>query len=312
MLREAAIHGAINTRWAAVNAIGEIGGAKATGDARRDPEDRRSQGRDRRGQALAANGGPEARELLIEAALADRAQITGALGQLAQMEGEDVDQALISVIKQGSSADRRAALPRLLKTGNPEALHLAMDLASKGSRNERYDAMRMLADAGTPRDVRRAASTSPARRAVRPGSTRSRCSRSRARAIPALGQLLSDSLFSGRRDEACYAASVLGRIGTEDARQALVAALTGKDKELAAAAAGALGQVGMTDSVKTALLSAAQSNPQVKMQVMNQLVQAGAPEGMRLAEEMLGGKEPGMASQAVWALAGQGTPEARR
>ena len=41
---------------------------------------------------------------------------------------------------------------------------------------------------------------------------------------------------------------MLGRIGTEDARQALIAALTGKDKDLAAVAAGALGQVGLTDS----------------------------------------------------------------
>src|SRR3569623_1079627 len=104
---------------------------------------------------------------------------------------------------------------------------------------------------------------------------------------PAVGQLLSDSLCSGRREEAQYAAGVLGRIGTEDARTALVSALTGKDANLAAAAAGALGQIGMTDQVKSALKSAAQSNPQVTTQVMQQLVQAGSPEGLRLAEELL-------------------------
>ena len=70
------------------------------------------------------------------------------------------------------------------------------------------------------------------------------------RTIPSVGQLLADSLFSGRREEAQYAAGVLGRIGTEDARQALVTALTGKDANLAAAAADALGQIGMTDSVE--------------------------------------------------------------
>ena len=87
--------------------------------------------------ALAGIGGKDARELLIDAALGDRAQITGALAQLAEMEGDDVDQALLTVMKSGSSADRRAALPRLLKTGNPEALQLAIDLAHKGSRNEK-------------------------------------------------------------------------------------------------------------------------------------------------------------------------------
>ena len=74
---------------------------------------------------------------------------------------------------------------------------------------------------------------------------------------------------------------MLGRIGTEDARQALITALTGKDKELAAAAAGALGQMGMTDSARPRCSRAARDNPQVKMQVMQQLVQNGAPEGLR-------------------------------
>jgi HEAT repeat protein len=105
---------------------------------------------------------------------------------------------------------------------------------------------------------------------------------------------------------------VLGRIGTEEARQSLIAALSDKDKDLAATAAGALGQMGMNDQVKTALLGAARDNPQVKMQVMNQLINAGAPEGLRLAEEMLTGKDVPGANSAVWALAQQGTPEAKR
>ncbi|HWU90058.1 MAG TPA: HEAT repeat domain-containing protein, partial [Kofleriaceae bacterium] len=123
---------------------------------------------------------------------------------------------------------------------------------------------------------------------------------------------LSDSLFSGRPEEARYAAGVLGRIGTEESRQALIAALGDKDKNLAAAAAGALGQSAFDDSVKGALLSAAQSNPAVKMQVMNHLLRAGAPEGLRLAEDLIDGKNARAASSAVWALASQGTPEARQ
>src|SRR3569623_3473596 len=228
--------------------------------------------------ALANLGGPEAREQLIEAALADRAQITGALNQQQQMSGDDVDQALLSVVRQGASADRRAALPRLIKSGNPEALQLAVDFASKGSRNERYEALRMLGAAGTPKSFQALLTNA--------GGTRGQ-SRVQALALlaqahptaPAVGQLLSASLFSGRREEAQYAAGVLGRIGTEDARTALVSALPGNDANLAAAAAGALGQLGMTDQVKTALMSAAQSNPQVKTQELQQLVQAGSPEG---------------------------------
>jgi HEAT repeat protein len=106
---------------------------------------------------------------------------------------------------------------------------------------------------------------------------------------------------------------VLGRVGTDDARQALITALTGKDKELAAAAAGALGQMGMTDATKAALLGAARDNPGVKMQVMQQLLQSGAPEGLRLAEEVLTAKDSsGMASSIVWQLANLGTAEAKQ
>src|SRR5262245_56795674 len=213
----------------------------------------------------------EARELLINAALGDRAEITGALAQLAELEGEDVDQALMAVLRSGTGGDRSAALPRLLKTGHPEAIQLAIELAHKGSRNERYEAMRMLADSGTPRafdaliDI---ASKSH-------GQTRVAALDMLARERPsdaALGQLLADSLRSGRREEASYAANVLARIGNDGARQALLGALSGKDKELASVVAASLGQFAMTDSVKTALLSASQSNPEVKQQVMNQLL----------------------------------------
>src|SRR6185503_12540541 len=247
-------------------------------------------------QALANLAGDEARELLIEAALSDRAQLTGALGQLAQMQGEDVDQALLSVIKQGTSNERRQVLPRLVREGNAEALQMTIDLASKGSRNERYDAMRILGDAGTPKAFDALLDIASKSR----GQTRVQALDMLAQshpADPAVGQLLSDALFSGRRDEANYAASVMSRLGTEDSRQALITALTGSDKELQSVAAGALGQMGMTESVKAALLTAARDNPQVKMQVMQQLVQNGNAEGLRLADEILSGKDPSNAQQ---------------
>ena len=202
-------------------------------------------------------------------------------------------------------------LGRLVKSGNADAMTLAIELAKTGGRNDRYEAMRVLGDAGTPKafdallDI---ASTSRGQARVTALETLAQTHPS----DPAVGQLLSDALFSGRREESAYAATVMGRLGTEDARQALVVALTGKDEQLAAAAAGALGQMGMTDTVKTALLGAARDNPHVKMQVMNQLVALGAPEGLRLAEEMLSGKDTSGASQAVWALASNGTADAKR
>jgi HEAT repeat protein len=122
-----------------------------------------------------------------------------------------------------------------------------------------------------------------------------------------------DSLFSGRRDEAQNAAYTLGRIGTEDARQALLGAVTGDDEQLAQAAIGALGQMGGTEDVRGALLKAAQNGkPQVKQQAIQQLVQSGSPEGMKLAEAALGGKDPDAARNAAWALVNVGSAESRR
>src|SRR5262249_7396414 len=126
----------------------------------------------------------------------------------------------------------------------------------------------------------------------------------------ALGQLLTDSLRSGRREEASYAANVLARIGSDSARQALLGALSSKDKELASVAAASLGQFAMTDSLKSALLSASQSNPEVKQQVMSHLLSAGDPDGLRFAEEILSDQDSGGANAAIWALASAGTPEA--
>jgi len=190
---------------------------------------------------------------------------------------------------------------------------MAITLAGKGSRNERYEAMRMLADSGQAKGFDALVDIAGKSR----GHTRVSALEMLAQSRPgdaALDQLLNDSLFSGRRDEASYAASVLGRVGTEQARQSLITALTGDDKELAAAAAGALGQVGLTPTVKTALLAAAQKNPQVKMQVMHQLINAGAPEGFRIAEEMLNatGKDAAQASNAIYALANSGSADAKR
>ena len=226
VLREAALHGAHE---------------HAVGRGQRDRRDRRrrrrssssarssrpaiARPRSAAASALASIGGAEARELLIEAALSDRAQITGALAQLAQMEGEDVDQALLSVDQAGLErrSPRRAAAP-------------AQDRQRRGARSSRSSsrararatsATRRCACSPTPARPRRSTRSLDIAGKSR-GQTRvsalDMLAQSRP-ADPAVGQLLRDSLFSGRRDEARYAASVLGRIGTEEARQALIAAL---------------------------------------------------------------------------------------
>ncbi len=311
-LRDAALHGNPSSRWAAVSAIGQIGGASAIKTLGEILETGDRQSAMAAAAALSGIGGPEARELLIASALSDRGQITGAITQLAGMEGDDVDAALLKIIKDGSSAERRSALPRLLKAGNEEALKITIEMAAKGSRTERSEAMRLLADASSPKAWDALIDIAGKSRGQTRVSALEMLAQHRP-GDPALEALLGDSLFSGRKEEAQYAANVLGRIGTEQARQTLITALTGNDKQLATAAAAALGQQAMTDSVKSALLAASRDNPQMKMQLMHQLVNLGAPEGMRLAEELLGDpKNAAAASSAIYALAQNGSADAKR
>src|SRR5262249_55315963 len=102
------------------------------------------------------------------------------------------------------------------------------------------------------------------------------------------------------------------RIGTEEARTALIAALTGKDKDLAGAAAAALGRGGLNESTRRALLAAAADTTQVRVQVMRQLVTAGTAEGLQLAEQSLSGTAWAAATQAVWLLAQAPSADAKR
>lgn len=306
MLREVTLHGATRTRIAAVNAIGEVGGAHAVaalgellqGDDPRVAEAAAAQ--------LAYRGGQEARELLINAALSDRAKSTNAIAYLAKLSGDDVDQALMSAIKHGASQDRRAALPRLLKAGHTEALEMTIDWATKGSANDRNEAIRLLAESRSPRAIEalvKVATTSH-------GNARVFALESLVQVQPndaTVGRLLSETLRSGRSDEVSYAAELLGRTGTDAARQALVSALGHKNKATAVAAANALGQSGLTDDVKSALLSAATASDQMKAEVMSQLLQAGASEGTQLARELLTGNDPQAAARAIFALASRGT-----
>lgn len=311
LLREAALHGVADTQFAAIEAIGSVGGDRAIavlGEI--------MNARDRRSAPYAASqlarlGGPEARELLISAALSDDAQSTGALAQLAQLSGADVDHVLLSVMKQGTGADRREVLPRLLRAGNSEAFDIAIDLATKGSLTERSEMIRLLGDSRSRRAVDALIDIAAKTR----GSVRTQSLAVLTQSHPtdpAVSRMLSETLRSGRRDEAIEAADLLGRVGTEAARQALVSALTAKNSAAALAAANALGRSGVSDNVKAALISAASSSSEMKLEVMTQLVQAGAPEGLRFAHELIEGEGGREASQAVWILSRQNTPEAKQ
>ncbi len=311
ILRQAAWERGQDARVDAVSAIGNVGTPAAIellGDLLRTgpPDAARVAARE-----LAEHGDARARELLIEAAKGDRAEATGALEQLSELDGDDIDEVVAGVLADGTPEQRRTVLPRLLEQGNPKALELAIDLARYSSGYARTQAMELLANAGTQptfdalvaiaEDIHHGdrASALELLANARPGD-------------PVVADLLADSLLSGRQDEAATAARLLAKVHSEDAEQVLIAALSGDDHEAVQQTLHAVGREPLSDPIKDALLAAARKDPSLEEDVMDQLVQAGAPEGLAIAERRLGGTDPDQAVAAVKALASEDTPEARR
>ena len=312
VLVSAAAGGPQYARWSAVTAIGEIGGEEAVaalGEILR-KGDRNLAGQV--AQMLVNLGGEDARDVLIEVALSEGPTSSMVIQALQQLRSPDVTTALVEIARHGRAADRRAVLPGLVKAGNEEAIALAIDLTERGTRQDRLDAIRMLGDTSAPEAraalVRIAESSS--------GQARTFALDVLAQATPddpAVTQMLSDALFSGRADEASQAAWILGRLGNEDARSALLAALKGDDTALAQAALGALSQTGSAATVRAALVDLARTGkPGLRAQALGQLIHSGSVEGLQLAEQALAGGDPELARNAAWALQGLGSADAHR
>jgi HEAT repeat protein len=308
VLREAALHDERNGS-VAISAISSIGGPRALAILGEllDATDRHV-ARDA-AQFLVAIETPAARKLLLDAAAAETGDHTDVLSVIVDLPGADVDAILRKVAKHGSDAQRRTALPRLLKAGDRDALALATELATKGARDERFENIRLLLD--TPKGYNVVLDIA-------------RKERGQARMMvldllvahqptsPAVVQLLTNSLTSGSEQEASYAASELGRIESPEAEQALITTLGDSNVDIAAMAATALAQGKMSDHTKAALVAAAHANSRIMLSVMFLLVQSGEHEGMQLAAEAIDGSDDDAASQAVFALSQKDTPESKQ
>lgn len=257
--------------------------------------------------ALAQIETPEARDALINAALGDRAAATQAIDALVTMQGPEIDQALLEIGKSDQyGADR--ALARLLSHEDEEALDLVVGRAGSGTVDDRFSALSLLADANTD------SSSSQLLSLVRGehGELKTRAlelvTRSRP-GDPQVTEILRDSLHAGDEDEQRAAANALGRVGTDEARDALVSALTSSDGDLGYAAMTALASYRLDDAACNAIHSAALSNSELLPEAMRKLLQAGSSQGLRLAETALAG-EPALAQRTLQFLAESNPPGA--
>ena len=80
---------------------------------------------------------------------------------------------------------------------------------------------------------------------------------------PTVGKLLHDSVQSRDPEEAAAAASALAKVGTPEARDALIAALGSTDTQVARNAMSSLSKFRLTDETAAAMRTAIVSHPDV-------------------------------------------------
>jgi HEAT repeat protein len=307
VLRAAALEGPTETRISAVSAMSEIDNPAVLETLRTILDNEEGRLADTAASVLASINSDEARETLISAALSDQAGTTRAIEYLMRQTGPEVEQALLVVAKSDSSS-RWSAVEHLVRSGNADALQLAVAQARGGSDEAvKLAAMEALADGGTQPAIEALIEVVRASGDLKP----------RALAIlgesrpddPVVAKMLHDSVQSSDPAEAAAAASALAKVGTTEARDALLAALHSSDADVARNAASSLARFRLTDEVTAAMRSAVVAHPELKAQVMQQMVASGSSFGLELAKQALSG-EVHEAYRAMSALESAGTPAA--
>jgi HEAT repeat protein len=223
--------------------------------------------------AIATFTTDDARSTLISTALGEGNGSARAVDHLIGTSGPEVDAALLE-IAQAQPARRHQVLTHLVAIGNPDGNALAMQFAKVGTDQDRLDAMRVFASAGTPGALDTLVTLVRSEHGeLKPDALRMLASTTPT--DPALMAVVRESMHSSSTAEAVAAISVLGRAGSEEARDALVAVLGSSDVEIASAAVSALDGFRPTETVTAALQSAESAHPELELPVMQQLLAAG-------------------------------------
>jgi HEAT repeat protein len=258
--------------------------------------------------ALSTMNTDEARDLLISSALSERDDIAArALEALLEMHGPEIEQALVEIAKV-EPRRHEDVLRHLVTAGNKQGIAIVMSLAHSADTQERLIAIGIFAAAGTNDGLLIALELV---RAEHDGKAQAlRLLASARPGEPAVIDLLRDTLRTGTPEEAVAALEVLGRAGSEEARESIVAALSNSDSSIAGAAVAAMAKFRMTPEAANALRTAAESHPELASSVMRQLFTVNSPVAVQIAERLLRSGDRGEMEQAMRALEGAGTPEA--
>lgn len=293
-----ALEGSSDVRTEAVRALGDVKSQVAFDALAKLVEDRDRQISVYAMQSVAKLDMPGSRDLLISVAMSERDVANAAVTELAGMNGEDVDTALVEIAKSDAKV-ATSALGHLLARAHPKALEMVTARASAGTDDERLAAMELLSTnpsgAGIERLVELVRSTDGKLKARALGLLS-------RRQEPAAAQLLTTSLQSADPAEAAAAADALSNTGTAEARDALVAALRSINPDVLYSSSRALENFRLDDASAAALAQAAQANESIAPHVMRKLLMTGNEHGTRLAEAGLESSDPAVAMRTVESL----------
>ncbi len=306
ILIDAALHGPSATRRIAALALSQTGSADAADALAPLLADPDTELATAASMALAQLANDAGRDALIAAAIGEGVPRQLALARLIELQGPQVESALVDLLRVLDDQDRALVLTRLVQLGNDRATEMAIEQTRGGDDATRSNAIAALGASAHPKAAAALLAIArdpghPQRQDVLRHLAESR------RADPAVHEVLRDAL-RGDATDVEIAASALGRLGTTDARDALVE-LLGRP-EHALVAIGALQGFELDERAIGALSAAAARAPELAGQALSVLVATGASQGLDLARRALASSEPSEIHGAVEALAAIGSPEA--
>jgi HEAT repeat protein len=295
VIAKIALEGSSDIRTEAVRALGDVKSQVAFDALATLVEDGDRQISVYAMQSIAKLDMPGSRDLLISVAMSERDVATTAVTELAGMNGEDVDTALVEIAKSDAKV-ANSALGQLLTREHPKALEMVTARASAGTDDERMAAMELLSTNPSAAGIQRLIEL-----------VRDSDGKLKARALgllsrrqePAAAQLLTTALQSADPAQAAAAADALAQTGTTEARDALVAALRSSNPDVLYSTSRALENFRLDDASAEALARAAEANEAIAPNVMRKLLMTGNVHGTRLAEAGLESSNPDVALRTV-------------
>lgn len=308
LLIDVAGKGQTRTRIGAIRALANIGGPQASAalNALLGASDR--QVAYEVGAALVATG-DSGRAIFLKAMKNKHPMRRHMVHLLGQLDGPEVKALRLDIAHNGSPEERDVVLSQL--AGSDEALDLMLDIAKKGARNSRSNALYLLSQSSSPRAVE--AMNEIARSGGVTGQEAMRFLGERAGSDPEAYDILVAALHSGNRMQSQNAGWALANAGTDAASEALIAAISSDDKVLAESAMSAVGRLGGNPEVVTALADLVRNSgdKNLKNSALHQLINSGAPEAVDLIEEAIR-KGDGSADSALYGVMNLDGPKVDR